>query len=270
MLRQQAFERKPRCLLRGELAPEQWLLHLSRPTVYRAVVCDYAITVTQNLFCLPGLTSWRCRLLILRNLLNQQRWRVFRLTGSPAIIHLFSITYEVLFDECDTAQLGVQRGDLLSFCSHPLSKSAIAKSRIGHRKLNLTALPSREGIMGRINYGRLFLGGLLAGSVANLLQFIVNRLYLFRAWGIANGLLALPNGRTKRASSWISFGAMTLVGSIFAVWLYALASVPTWRRAQNRGAGRRYYWLLSWVFPVVLWSLSGRSRRSRYGFWPPI
>jgi hypothetical protein len=112
-------------------------------------------------------------------------------------------------------------------------------------------------MMGRINYGRLFLGGLLAGSVANLLQFIVNRLYLFRAWDIADGTLGLPMaGRSEHLRGFL-LAAMTFVGSIFAVWLFAMLRSRFGSGPKTAALAGGIFWLLSWLFPVVLWSLSG-------------
>jgi len=111
--------------------------------------------------------------------------------------------------------------------------------------------------MESINVRRLFLGGLLAGSVANLLQFIVNRLYLFRAWDLANKMLGLPPaGRSEHLRGFL-LAAMTVVGSIFAVWLYAILRSRLGSGPKTAALAGGVIWLLSWLFPMVLWSLSG-------------
>jgi hypothetical protein len=112
-------------------------------------------------------------------------------------------------------------------------------------------------MMGRINYGRLFLGGLLAGSVANLLQFTVNRLYLFRAWEIANGTLGLPIGGRSEHLRGFFLATMTFMGSIFAVWLYVMLRARFGSGPKTAALAGGIFWLMSWLFPVVLWSLSG-------------
>ncbi len=111
--------------------------------------------------------------------------------------------------------------------------------------------------MGRINYRRLFLGGLLAGFVANLLQFTVNRLYLFRAWDAANGSLGLPMAGRSEPLRGFLLATMTFVGSIFAVWLYAMIRSRFGSGPKTAALAGGVFWLMSWLFPVVLWSLSG-------------
>jgi hypothetical protein len=111
------------------------------------------------------------------------------------------------------------------------------------------------GIMSRINWQRLFVGGLLAGFVANLLQFAVNRLYLFRAWDLAREMSPLPMAAGTGNHFLLAF--MTFAGSFFAVWLYAmlLFRLGSGPRTSAIAGGR--YRLMSWLFPVVLWTLSG-------------
>jgi len=109
--------------------------------------------------------------------------------------------------------------------------------------------------MRRINWQRLFLGGLLAGFVANLLQFAVNRLYLFRLWDAATVMRGLP--MTERTNNRFPLFMMTLVGGIFCVWLYATMRSRFDSGLKTAALAGGIFWLLSWLFPVVLWSLSG-------------
>ena len=101
----------------------------------------------------------------------------------------------------------------------------------------------------------MFLGGLLAGFVANLLQFTVNRLYLFRAWDTATGMLGLPMARGT--DNRLLLTLWTFVGGIFAVWLYATIRSRFGLGPKTAALAGGAFWLLSWLFPVVLWSLSG-------------
>ena len=109
--------------------------------------------------------------------------------------------------------------------------------------------------MGRINWVRVFGGGLLAGFVANLLQFTVNRLYLFRAWDTATGALGLPMARGT--DNRLPLAIWNLVGGIFAVWLYAMIRSRFGLGPKTAALAGGAFWLLSWLFPVVLWGLSG-------------
>jgi hypothetical protein len=109
--------------------------------------------------------------------------------------------------------------------------------------------------MRRINWQRLFLAGLLTGFVANLLQFAVNRLYLFSLWDAAIVTRGLP--MTERTNNRFPLFLMTLVGGIFCVWLYAMIRSPFGSGPKTAALAGGIFWLLSWVFPVILWSLSG-------------
>ena len=111
------------------------------------------------------------------------------------------------------------------------------------------------GIMSRINWQRLFVGGLLAGLVANLLQFTLNRLYLFRAWDVAREKSRLP--MAMGTGNHFFLVLMTLAGSFFAVWLYAMLRFRLGSGPRTSAIAGGVYWLMTWLFPVVLWTLSG-------------
>lgn len=73
--------------------------------------------------------------------------------------------------------------------------------------------------MGKINWGRVILGGLLAGVVINVFEFVLHGVILEEQWEAAMAAL----GRTMEESAgmmaiYIILGF--LIG-IFAVWLYA-------------------------------------------------
>jgi hypothetical protein len=96
--------------------------------------------------------------------------------------------------------------------------------------------------MGKINYGRVVLGGIVAGIVAMLLDWFSNAILLGQLW--ANTMKAL--NRPILLSGPVAFGLflVEIVGGIAAVWTYA-AIRPRF------GAGVRtaaYAGLLSWVF----------------------
>ena len=72
--------------------------------------------------------------------------------------------------------------------------------------------------MGRINAGRVILGGLLAGLVINLGEFILNQLVLKTQWeAVMNALHLPPPG--GGAIAW--FVVSGFLGGILTVWLYA-------------------------------------------------
>jgi len=73
--------------------------------------------------------------------------------------------------------------------------------------------------MGKINWGRVFLGGLIAGVIVNLSEFLVNGMLLMDEWAKAMQALGRPAGQgAGQMAAYIAFGF--LVG-LSAVWLYA-------------------------------------------------
>ncbi len=88
--------------------------------------------------------------------------------------------------------------------------------------------------MGKINYGRVILGGIVAGIVADLLDYLVDGLWLGQRWSEGMSLL----GREAFSSNmWIGFDILGIVSGIVAIWLYAAirprfgAGLPTAIRA---------------------------------------
>jgi hypothetical protein len=74
--------------------------------------------------------------------------------------------------------------------------------------------------MGKINWGRVLAGGLLAGVVLNLLDWLVNDVWLMDTWSAA--MQALPNARVTTGGGVIAWFVVTdLLYGIFLVWLYA-------------------------------------------------
>jgi len=66
--------------------------------------------------------------------------------------------------------------------------------------------------------GRVILGGIVAGIVADLLDFLVDNLWLGQRW--ADGMQALNHPGFSN-HQWIGFDVLGIVGGIVAVWLYA-------------------------------------------------
>ena len=72
--------------------------------------------------------------------------------------------------------------------------------------------------MGKINWGRVVAGGLLAGLVLNCVDFVVNGMLLAADWNAAMKAL----GKGEMAGSMIAwFVVYDFLLGIFTVWLYA-------------------------------------------------
>jgi hypothetical protein len=75
-----------------------------------------------------------------------------------------------------------------------------------------------EGIMSKINIGRVVLGGIFAGVIIDIFEFVLNGVVLADQWKSIMAAMNLPvMGMTEIA--W--FNAMGLVLGIITVWTYA-------------------------------------------------
>lgn len=73
--------------------------------------------------------------------------------------------------------------------------------------------------MSKINWGRVIGGGLLAGLVINIVEFLVNGLWLANDW--AEAMKALGQGGEYGAVHMVVFNLWGFAMGIFAVWVYA-------------------------------------------------
>jgi hypothetical protein len=72
--------------------------------------------------------------------------------------------------------------------------------------------------MGKINLGRVILGGIVAGIVSGVLGTLVDGYLLAPRW--AAGMKALGQGDFS-STQWIWFDLLGLVGGIVLIWIYA-------------------------------------------------
>ena len=104
--------------------------------------------------------------------------------------------------------------------------------------------------MAHTNRGRVILGGLLAGVVINIVEYVTNGLVLKQAWGQAMQALGKPSELS--GSAILIFNIWGFLLGIAAVWLYA-AIRP--RYGQGVGTAIRAA-LAAWALVVVLPDLS--------------
>ncbi|MGA2570997.1 MAG: hypothetical protein ABSF23_10805 [Terracidiphilus sp.] len=72
--------------------------------------------------------------------------------------------------------------------------------------------------MGKINVGRVILGGIVAGVVADVLDYPVDSLWLAPRWARDMDLL---EKHIFSANTWIGFDLLGILGGLVAIWLYA-------------------------------------------------
>ncbi len=101
--------------------------------------------------------------------------------------------------------------------------------------------------MGKINWARVLLGGLLAGLVVNVFEYVTNGVVLAADWAAASSALGHPMPPSA-VPVFIVWGF--LVG-IAAIWLYAVARPrfgPGAKTAVLTGFG---FWVIGYLFPNV-------------------
>ena len=74
-------------------------------------------------------------------------------------------------------------------------------------------------VMGKTNWKRVFLGGLVAGIVSLVLRLTAETVYLQKLWNPS--LEALGHPLKETAGMAIFWTVFILVGGILAVWLYS-------------------------------------------------
>ena len=72
--------------------------------------------------------------------------------------------------------------------------------------------------MGKINIGRLILGGIVAGIVADILGYLVDSVWLGDKWAVEMSLLGHDS---FSANMWIGFDLLGIVVGLVAIWVYA-------------------------------------------------
>ena len=72
--------------------------------------------------------------------------------------------------------------------------------------------------MGKINVGRVILGGIVAGIVADVLDYVVDGIWLGLRWAAGNKALGFGNFSSNQV---LWFNLLGIVGGIALIWLYA-------------------------------------------------
>ncbi|HEX3431467.1 MAG TPA: hypothetical protein VHT03_11330 [Rhizomicrobium sp.] len=72
--------------------------------------------------------------------------------------------------------------------------------------------------MGRINLGRVIVGGIVAGIIIDIVEYVLNGVVLADRWNAINAAHNLPPFTTNAI---IAFNIIGLITGIAAVWTYA-------------------------------------------------
>jgi hypothetical protein len=103
--------------------------------------------------------------------------------------------------------------------------------------------------MGRINWGRIILGGILAGIVVMVSEYVLNDVVLKQDWEAVIAASAQPRETEPSVIVWIVY---SLLLGITAVWIYAGI-----RPRFGPGAGTALRAALAvWILGYLLWSIA--------------
>lgn len=106
--------------------------------------------------------------------------------------------------------------------------------------------------MGKINFGRVVLGGVVAGIVLDVLGYLVDGMLLRPRWADGMANLGRPDFITSQI---VGFNILGIVAGIALIWLYA-AIRPRY------GAGPRtaihaaiWFWIIGYLIPNlgIMW-----------------
>jgi hypothetical protein len=109
-----------------------------------------------------------------------------------------------------------------------------------------------EVAMGKINWGRVFLGGIVAGIIINIFEFVLNGVILNRDWDAAMKAL----GRTMDPRAIAVFVIWGFLAGISAIWLYAAARPRFGPSAKTAALTGFAFWIFSYALPAMgQWAL---------------
>lgn len=101
--------------------------------------------------------------------------------------------------------------------------------------------------MGKINWARVLLGGLLAGVIINAVEFFMNGVVLGRDWEAAMKAL----GRTMSQGALAVFVVWGFLAGISAIWLYAAARPRFGPGAKTAALTGLAFWIFGYALPTL-------------------
>ena len=102
--------------------------------------------------------------------------------------------------------------------------------------------------MGKINVGRLILGGIVAGIAIDLVDYFVDGVWLLQRWAEGMALLGRPGFSTVQI---ILFNVIGLLTGLVAIWVYAAIRPRFGAGIKTAIYAGLAVWLLTTLFPNV-------------------
>jgi hypothetical protein len=101
--------------------------------------------------------------------------------------------------------------------------------------------------MGKINFSRVFLGGLLAGLIINVFEYVLNGVVFASQWDVFMKAL----GRQMRPGAIPFFIVSAFVAGIGVVWLYAVARPRLGAGPKTAALTGVAYWFFAYAIPAA-------------------
>lgn len=101
--------------------------------------------------------------------------------------------------------------------------------------------------MGKINLVRVFLGGLLAGLILNIFEYILNGVVFASQWNDFEKML----GRQMRPGAIPFFVVASFVMGVGVVWLYAAARPRLGPGAKTAALTGLAFWVFAYAIPAA-------------------
>ena len=101
--------------------------------------------------------------------------------------------------------------------------------------------------MGKINLARVFLGGLLAGLILNIFEYVLNGVVFASQWNDFEKML----GRQMRPGAIPFFVVASFVMGIGVVWLYAAARPRLGPGAKTAALTGLAFWVFAYAIPAA-------------------
>ncbi len=107
--------------------------------------------------------------------------------------------------------------------------------------------------MGKINWARVLLGGLLAGVIINAAEFLVNGFVLGHDWEAVMKALGRP---PMGPSAYVVFVIWGFLAGVSAIWLYAAARPRFGPGAKTAALTGFAFWIFCYALPTLgQWAL---------------
>ena len=118
--------------------------------------------------------------------------------------------------------------------------------------------------MGKINYTRVFTGGLLAGLVINIVEAISGIIFMDEMKAVLEAHDLSMNESAGMMVFWVIYA---FILGILAVWLYASIRSRYGAGPKTAVIAGLAFWVIGYLFPIIGWSSIGLFSTLMLTYW---